>query len=101
MKTIEYLPQFYQCILETVSFRRTIVKDILKSAKTDQELLGFLKNSLEALESIEKKENVYSLNLSNDQVIELDLDYEINELKKDVYFFEHTEEEFFEIFRKK
>jgi hypothetical protein len=94
MTKIASLAQFYQQMFDTCSIRRQIVQPYLEGKEIKQEWLDSLKNALKNLEQIPKKEGGFCLPLYGDKDISLDLSYEIDELKKDLFFLEHTEEEF-------
>ena len=55
-----------------------------------------LQDALDTLEAIPQTQGKYALKLDEQKNILLDLSYEINELKKDIFFLTHSENEFFE-----
>ncbi|MCG8572216.1 MAG: trehalose 6-phosphate synthase [Spirochaetes bacterium] len=80
----------------TAVVRRSLCQAILaKTKKTESDLLS-IKNAFNNLKNIQLAEQAgnYTLEITADKSITVDLDYEINELSKDIYYLNHTDEEF-------
>ncbi|MFC1478586.1 trehalose 6-phosphate synthase [Candidatus Margulisiibacteriota bacterium] len=95
---IESLQQFYSLMLATQVVRKKITELYLDAGKTaissESQLIDPLIEAFQSLESIPFVDGKYRLNYSEDKSIQLDLTYEIEELKKDIYFLSNSEEEF-------
>jgi len=89
---IETLEQFYAIMSQTKISRKKIVQGYLNKSFFNSET-EVLKNVLSALESIPEEKGKKYLFYEGKNIY-MDLDYEIGELKKDIYFLEHGEEEF-------
>ncbi|MCK4906027.1 MAG: trehalose 6-phosphate synthase [Spirochaetes bacterium] len=95
IKQIENLNQFYKLMFETRDIRKTIVLQYLNGGIVNTELKNALAESLHALESINKIDGAYSLSIDKDKQIKIDLSYELGELKKDIFFINHSQDEFY------
>jgi len=94
METPKTLVDFYAVMNQTRTVRVVIVKAIMTGEVIAEESVQSLEKALTALEAIPHCNNTYTLNLDETRTIALELDYEIGELKKDLYFLRHTESEF-------
>ena len=97
------LVQFYSLMDESSLIRKKITKDILDGKKPDKKDIDRLKEIKETLLSIEGvDENNYKgyLLLTEHKKIEVDLSYEIEELKKDLIYLEKGEESLFQYFER-
>ncbi|MBG0789504.1 MAG: trehalose 6-phosphate synthase [Desulfovibrionaceae bacterium] len=90
------LKDFYALMGETRRVRYRAVGEIL-AGKSGAEAVPSLDNALAALEAVPGKEGRKELVLSGDRTISLDMDYEINELRKDLYYLEKGEDAFLEL----
>ncbi|MCK4799179.1 MAG: trehalose 6-phosphate synthase [Spirochaetes bacterium] len=92
---IENLKQFYDLINNTKKIREKIVYQYFKGNNVDSQLINSLHEALYSFKNIAKKDGKYSLELNKNKNIYLDITYEIEELKKDIFFLEHSEDDFF------
>ncbi len=94
-KQINTLKDFYSLMFLTRDIRMKLVKDYIKSFYIDKNLIDELKIALKMLEMLPRQtDGRYRLQLVKDKYIFLDLYYEINELKKDIFFLTHDEKDF-------
>ena len=89
---IKNLADFYQLMDETKAAREQIVAAYWQN----QEVLdvSVLDRALHSLQNIAQVDGKYRLELNRERPILLDLDYEIRELEKDLYFLRHGEQKF-------
>jgi len=92
---IQNLQQFYDLMFSTKSIREKIAGLYCKNQNIPPALTNSLKSALNALENIPKTDDKQILSLSNDKTILLNMGYEIEEIKKDIYFIEHSQKEFY------
>ncbi len=79
----------------TRDIRLKLAKDYISNSYIDKKLVDELKVALKMLETLPQQgDGKYRLQLIKDKYISLDLSYEINELKKDIFFLTHDEKEF-------
>jgi hypothetical protein len=81
---------------ETRTFRSRIVSLLLDGGRVDASEIQYLESVVQALESIPRCQSRYRLALGLHQAIDLDLRYEIDELKKDIFFLKNQENVFIE-----
>lgn len=93
-KRILTIQQFYALMFLTKRIRAKIVDRYFKNKSKTQQLAGSLSSALEQLEDIPKDSGKYRLFLRDDMYIHLDLTYEIEELRKDLYFLRHSQDDF-------
>ncbi len=91
MKTLK---EFYGRIEEVRDVRVRMVQSYLDAGQVSDADLAALRQLVDELESIEKKDGKFLLQLDATKSVALELDYEINETKKDVVFFEQGEADF-------
>ncbi|MFH1062219.1 MAG: trehalose 6-phosphate synthase [Candidatus Omnitrophota bacterium] len=97
MEEIKSLKQFYDLMLKTRQVKKDIFDLYVKDEKKQIQALNLIKklqNFQAVLETIPNNNGRYSLKLDGQKMMVLDLSYEINELKKDIFFLTHSEEEF-------
>lgn len=94
MKKVQTLQDFYDLMLATVGVRQQLVKLYLNNDPIPSQAIDPLRDALASLRAIPRKNDVYQVHLKQDKIISLDLDYEINELYKDIFFLENGEAEF-------
>ena len=94
METVQTLPQFYQLMRESKALRVPMVDSCLKGNQIPSDQISALQVLLERLTAIEKNGETYRLKLDAQKTIDLDLTYEVEEFKKDIFFLTHSEEEF-------
>ncbi len=102
---IRLLKDFYELMSDTRAIRFEIVDDIFKNQsgrpnlragnKVAQEQINSLKNALFSLENIPATGTQKTLLLDEVKKIDVDLTYETEELKKDIFFLENGEKNFF------
>ncbi len=90
------LHQFTEIMRDTIIPRRNLVKNYLINYKVDDDSLQQLKRTFEAIEQIPNQNGWKLLRLNADKTIRVDVNYELEELKKDIWFFENGEEAFIE-----
>lgn len=94
LQEIKKFKAFYHLMARTRALRFKLVNDIFDKKTIGLENIESLKNALAALENIPAKNSRHLLLLDDNKQIEVDLTYEIQELKKDIYFLENGEERF-------
>lgn len=92
---ISTLENFYTLMFELRDLRRKIALSAFVGEKVEADSIDFFKKTLDLLLAIPQKDNRYILTLSGDKTLFLEFDYEIAELEKDIFFFTHTESEFY------
>jgi hydroxymethylpyrimidine pyrophosphatase-like HAD family hydrolase len=102
---IRLLKDFYELMSDTRAIRFEIVDDIFANQsglpnpyadiKVAQEQINSLKNALFSLENIPANGAQKALLLDAVKKIDVDLTYETEELKKDIFFLENGEKKFF------
>lgn len=88
------LKDFYSLMHATREVRMSVVKSIVSDEPLPGNAIAALSNALESLLAVPRQEEKYALSLDGSRTITLDLDYEINELRKDIHFLEKGEESF-------
>jgi hypothetical protein len=78
----------------TVGVRKALVEKYLAKTPIPSASVAPLREALKALQAIPREGPASLVALDKDRKIALDLGYEINELVKDIFFLEHSEEEF-------
>lgn len=94
---LETLKDFYDLMAETRQVRYEAVANALEGGDADTDDIQSLKNALTSLESIPEEDGKRVLSLDGDRNIGLDMDYEINETRKDVFYLEEGEQTFLEL----
>lgn len=96
LQDIRTLKELYQLKSETRDLRQPIVRNIMKQRVVGQQCIESLKNALYSLETIHIDDYTGQrvLRLDGRKQIEVDLTYEIRELKKDIYYLEYGEDHF-------
>ncbi len=96
LQDIRTLKELYQLKSETRDLRQPIVRNIMKQRVVGQQCIESLKNALYSLETIHIDDYTGQrvLRLDGSKQIEVDLTYEIRELKKDIYYLEYGEDHF-------
>jgi len=85
---IETIQQFYALMQETGKLRRKLVSRIMEGESPDPQGSEQLRSFLKALQNIPRQNDRFVLTSS---ALYLELDYEINELEKDLIFLEQGE----------
>lgn len=91
---IQTLSDFINAMNETIWFRRPLVKKFVTSREVDLEMLDRLSQTQGLLEQIPNQNGNKLLQLGDSGPITLDVNYELEELKKDIWFFKNGEERF-------
>ncbi len=90
---IDTLQKFYNTMEATGKTRKKLVAQYLENKTvSDKKDIKELKTHLEALERIPRENNSFILKIDAQKSIEVDLSYEIDELKRDILFLEKGEE---------
>lgn len=90
------LKDFYSLMEATREVRFDAVKRIFSDEPVPEDATGSLRNALDSLEAVPLVGDKRVLSLDGSRKIELDLDYEINESRKDILFLEKGENAFME-----
>lgn len=93
-KSIDTLKSFYDLMAQTQKARSGIVNRLMTSGCFDRKQTEALKSALFALEGCLEKDYRASLFIDGPEAIEVDLTYEISELKKDICYLDNGEERF-------
>lgn len=97
IQEVETLRQFYTLMNWTRDIRAQIVELYINEKPVPHDYITSLQKALELLINIPpRKETDAMLILYESKRVTLDLTYEINELRKDLYFLRHTEEQFYD-----
>ncbi|WP_147822168.1 trehalose 6-phosphate synthase [Salidesulfovibrio onnuriiensis] len=88
------LKDFYQLMEATREVRFEATKMISAGEAPAGDTVLSLKNALSSLEAVAQAGGKRVLSLDGSRKIELDLDYEINETRKDIFFLENGEKTF-------
>ena len=92
---IETLQQFYDLMNTSRQIRERIVKLVLRNQDIAPTFIDKLYHAVDILENIPELNGRRILSTAGGKVIYLDITYEIEELKKDLYYLEHSEDEFY------
>ncbi len=91
---LKSLKDFYTLMGDTREVRYHAVATILDGGEVDATVTQSLSNALDSLEDIPEIKGKHVLSLDGSSSIDLDMDYEINELRKDIFYLEEGEETF-------
>ncbi|QGY38791.1 trehalose 6-phosphate synthase [Pseudodesulfovibrio cashew] len=94
---LQTLRDFYALMDVTREVRYRAVGNILADRRVDEEAVTALSNALSTLEDIPEQDGRKTLSLDGERSVSLDMDYEINELRKDVFYLEEGEETFLDL----
>lgn len=93
-QSIKSLKSFYDLMAQTREVRFEIVNSLFASKDVNPPLINALKNALASLkQSLEHGFNA-TLGLDSSKTINVDLTYEVTEIRKDIFYLENTEDEF-------
>ena len=81
-QTIDTLKSFYHLMTQTRSVRSGVVTRLLSSSVVEREQIDALKNALASLEQCLKGEYKATFKIDRSENIDVDLTYEVKELKK-------------------
>ena len=93
-QTIGTLKSFYDLMAQTRLVRLAAVNDLFSTQGISKIQTDALKNALSSLEECLEEQYKAFLKIDASENIEVDLTYEITELKKDIYFLENGEDKF-------
>jgi hypothetical protein len=85
------LQQFYELMERTRDVRLHMVEAHLSGASPDPAQVGELRQALATLRAVPEQEGRRQLQVDVKKTVSVELDYEINELEKDLVFFEQGE----------
>jgi hypothetical protein len=91
MKTLK---EFYGRIEQVREVRVNMVQSYLDAGEVSEADLRALEDLVVELEAVEQRDGKYQLLLDGSRLVDLELDYEINETKKDIAFFKEGETSF-------
>lgn len=93
-QTIDSLKSFYDVMVRTRNLRYQVVSQLFSSQDFQKKQVDALKTALGALESCLKADYRATLKIGGSNAINVDLTYEITELKKDIHYLENGEDKF-------
>jgi hypothetical protein len=88
------LKEFYALMAATRQVRAKAVAAILRGDEVPQDVVPSLRNALCSLEDVPEAGGRRVLSLDGERDIGLEMDYEINETRKDIFYLEEGEETF-------
>jgi len=91
---LKTLKDFYSLMGETRAVRSQAVHEILQGRTVPDSMIQSLSHALTALDDVPEIDGKQVLSLTGDRTIELEMDYEIDELRKDIFYLEEGEETF-------
>jgi hypothetical protein len=91
---VDTLKSFYDLMAQTQKVRSGIVDRLISSGVIDGRETEALKTALFSLEGCLENDYRATLSIDGSEGIEVDLTYEITELKKDIYYLENGENRF-------
>lgn len=94
---LKTLKDFYALMAQTRAVRMQAVATILGGGKVNGDVAQSLRNAMDSLEAVPEQNGKRVLALDANREIELEMDYEINETRKDVFYLEEGEETFLEL----
>ena len=94
---LKTLKDFYGLMAATRKVRFEAVGTILQGGAVSGDVIQALSNALAALEDIPEIDGKRVLSLDGSRTIDLEMDYEINETRKDIFYLEEGEETFLEL----
>lgn len=83
------LHHFFSIMQKTQIFRKEIVRKIINNETIKKTDINHLESVLSSILNINKTDYGYQLFTEKDRSISVDLSYEINELKKDIFFLQN------------
>ncbi len=94
---LKTLKDFYALMAASRQVRYQAVGAILDGRDVDGDTIQSLRNVLDSLEAVPEENGKRVLALDDSREIELEMDYEINETRKDVFYLEEGEGTFLEL----
>ncbi|MCF8331961.1 MAG: hypothetical protein K9H84_05880 [Bacteroidales bacterium] len=86
---VSTLKQFIKLIEQTIPARKNLVLNYLNNTFNFQQDIYLLKETLSKIAQIPQENNNFVLRLNDGNILRMEAEYEVDELKKDIYFFEH------------
>eukprot|EP00828_Plagiopyla_frontata_P014700 TRINITY_DN19190_c0_g1_i1.p2 TRINITY_DN19190_c0_g1~~TRINITY_DN19190_c0_g1_i1.p2 ORF type:complete len:130 (-),score=23.30 TRINITY_DN19190_c0_g1_i1:46-435(-) len=83
---LKTLKDFYALMTDTREVRFEAVATLLAGGKVDGSVIQSLSNALDSLEDVPEIQGKRVLSLDGPRSVNLDMDYEINELRKDIFY---------------
>ncbi|EGB14794.1 hypothetical protein DND132_1587 [Pseudodesulfovibrio mercurii] len=93
----ETLKDFYALMAASAAVRRRAVTALLDGRPVDEDIPAALSNLLASLEEIPEEEGRKRLALDHGRTIGLDMGYEIDEARKDLFYLEEGEDAFLDM----
>jgi len=93
-QTIGNLKSFYTLMAQTRDVRFEIVNDLFSSQDIRKSRIAGLKNALDSLEESLDDGYKTALKIDGSESIDVDVTYEVTELRKDIYYLENSEDKF-------
>ena len=93
---LKTLKDFYDLMAATRTVRFKTVASLLDGGEAVDDAVASLKYALESLEAVPEEDGKKILSLDGKRTIALDMEYEINEARKDIFYLEEGEETFLE-----
>nr|WP_321255348.1 trehalose 6-phosphate synthase [uncultured Pseudodesulfovibrio sp.] len=93
---LKTLKDFYDLMAATRTVRFNTVASLLEGNGVVDDAVASLINALESLEAVPEEDGKKILSLDGERTIALDMEYEINETRKDIFYLEEGEETFLE-----
>jgi hydroxymethylpyrimidine pyrophosphatase-like HAD family hydrolase len=94
---LKTLKDFYALMAASRNLRKRAVAAILGGKTVDPDIPASLTNLLESLEAVPEEEGGKRLGLGGGRTISLDMGYEIDEARKDLFYLEEGEDTFLEM----
>lgn len=94
--SLETLKDFYDLMAATRTVRFNAVASILDGEGVADDVVESLNHALDSLEAVPEEDGKKILSLDGKRTIALDMEYEINEARKDIFYLEEGEETFLE-----
>ncbi|WP_272699355.1 trehalose 6-phosphate synthase [Desulfovibrio sp. Fe33] len=94
---LKTLKDFYALMAASREVRRRAVACLVEGRSVDGDITASLSNLLASLEAVEEVDGRKRLSLGGGRTIGLDMGYEIDEARKDIFYLEEGEETFLEM----
>ena len=91
---IRTLQEFYRLMMDTKPVKQEIAANYLENISISASLIEKLEQFLHILQNTEKEGENYVLAIPDGKKAPVNMDYEINELQKDIYFLKNGEDAF-------
>jgi len=94
---LKSLKDFYALMAASRQVRYEAVGTILGGGKVDEDAIASLRNVLDSLEAVPEENGKRILSLDGSRDIELEMGYEIDETRKDIFYLEEGEDTFLDL----